>query len=172
MVVPAILGVGGLFGWAIKSRTEELRAAQERLAGERRKLYAALLDPYVKVFASTKDPALVKDAEKQLISVDYRRTALEVVLIGDDNVVDAYNVLMQHFFKQGASAEDTFKPMRLYGVLLLAIRKSLGNAATKLDEYDMLTHMITDIDDVLREKGIQRTRALRQQRHPRPQEHA
>ena len=161
----AVGGLGSWIGWALKSRLEELQRAQERLASERRKLYADLLDPYIKIFAAAKGQIATKNVEKQIVSIDYRRTALEVVLIGTDEVVDAYDDLMQHFYKQQAEASgDYFETLRLYGVLLLAIRKSLGNTTTQLDEWDMLKHMITDIDDVLQRTGVERKRVTAGQR--------
>jgi len=36
--------------------------------------------------------------------------------------------------------------MSLWGILLLEIRKSLGDKNTKLEKYDMLRAMIKDID--------------------------
>lgn len=166
LAVPALLGLGGLIAWVIKSRLEEIRAAQERLASERRKLYAELLDPYIKIFARAKDQgsgqrakAHMQEIEKQITSVPYRRTALEVVLIGSDEAVDAYNNLMQRFYKgQTGSPQESLETMQLLALLLLAIRKSLGNVATQLDEWDMLRHMITDLDDFLARAGIE-TRA-------------
>jgi hypothetical protein len=171
LVLPALFGLGGLIGWAVKSRLEELQKAQERLASERRKLYADLLDPYVKIFAGAKGQIAPEDVQKQILSIDYRRTALEVVLIGTDEVVDAYNDLMQHFYKQQAEASgSSFETLRLYGVLLLAIRKSLGNSTTRLTEWDMLRHMITDIDEVLRQHGIERKRPVERRRRASPNE--
>lgn len=179
LAVPALLGMGGLIAWVVKSRLEEIRAAQERLASERRKLYADLLDPYIKIFARAKSTSEV-DADataqaashellEQVSSVEYRRTALEVVLIGSDEVVDAYNDLMQRFYKgQADSPQEKLETMRLYAVLLLAIRKSLGNATTPLDEWDMLRHMITDIDEYLANAGIE-TRARAKQQAVAPQ---
>jgi len=40
--------------------------------------------------------------------------------------------------------------MRLWGALLIEIRKSLGNKKTKLKEVDMLRGMIKDIDNFLK----------------------
>lgn len=163
LAVPALLGLGGLIAWVVKSRLEEIRAAQERLASDRRKLYAELLDPYIRIFATTKDQgsgpqgkARMQEIEKQITSVAYRRSALEVVLIGSDEMVDAYNNLMQRFYKgQTGSSAESLQTMQLLALLLLAIRKSLGNSATRLDEWDMLRHMITDLDDFLAEAGIE-----------------
>ena len=55
---------------------------------------------------------------------------------------------MQYTYKSEDSSEkDPKEMMRLWGVLLLEIRKSLGNRRTKLDEWDMLRGMIKDIDE-------------------------
>jgi hypothetical protein len=160
LILTAVLGLGGLIGWVVKSRLEELQRAEERLASERRKLYAELLDPYIKILAGAKGQTDPEEVKEHILSVDYRKTALEVALIGNDEVVDAYNDLMQHFYKEeGGSSERPVETMRLLGVLLLAVRKSLGNAATELDEWDMLRHMIRDIDQTLQKTGIQRKRA-------------
>ena len=54
---------------------------------------------------------------------------------------------MQHTYKREvAEKQDPKEMMRLWGSLLLEIRKSLGNRKTKLDEWDMLRAMIKDID--------------------------
>jgi len=68
-------------------------------------------------------------------------------LVGSDEVISAYNELMRHAYR----AEETGKQnpeqmMRLWGSLLLEIRKSLGHKNTKLDEWDMLRGMIKNID--------------------------
>ena len=47
-----IVGGGGIFSLIIRSRLEELRAIEERLSLERRKVYGEILDPYIGLFAS------------------------------------------------------------------------------------------------------------------------
>jgi len=159
LLVPALLGFGGLVGFAVKSRMEEQQRAREGLASERRKIYADLLDPYIRIFALAKDKGDTGDIEKHILSSEYRKTALEVVLVGSDEAVDAYNDLMQTYFKGiSSSTSSQIEALGRYGHLLLAIRKSLGHGATQLDEWDMLRHMITDLDEVVAKAGIQRKR--------------
>ena len=51
---PALLAViGGIVGWFLKSRTDELRAVEERLSSERRKVYSDLLEPFVVLLTNT-----------------------------------------------------------------------------------------------------------------------
>lgn len=154
----AILGAGGFSGlgtWAIRNRIEAIRAAQERLASDRRRLYADIVDPYVRIFAASGDHQKLEEIKQQILSVEYRKTALEIVLIGSDEVVDSYNDLMQHFYRMGGStAQEPVEVLDLLGRLLVAIRRSLGNSATELDQWDMLRHMINDLEQSLARAGI------------------
>ena len=87
---------------------------------------------------------------KQITSADYRKTAFELNLYGSDEVIKAYNNLMMHAYQaeKETAEQDPKELMRLWGALLLQIRKNVGNKKTKLDEYDMLRAMIKDIDSV------------------------
>jgi len=83
--------------------------------------------------------------------MSYRKTAFNLNLFGSDEVVKAYNALMQHTYEaESTEKQDPKEMMRLWGMLLLEIRKSLGNKKTKLDELDMLRAMIKDIDEYSR----------------------
>ncbi len=100
-----------------------------------------------------------KGIEEQILSIEYRKTALEVVLVGSDEAVDAYNDLMQAYFKGiPSSTEGQIEALGRYGQLLLAIRKSLGHGTTRLDKWDMLRHMVTDLDTVVEQAGLRRKR--------------
>lgn len=146
---PSLLVIaGGIITWFLKSRVEELRAAQERLREERRKIYGQILDPYIHLFADLKGQGPTQ-AIKSITSYDYRKTAFELNLFGSDEVVRAYNALMEYTYKtESTKRQDPKEMMRLWGGLLLEIRKSLGNKKTKLHELDMLRAMIKDIDNL------------------------
>jgi len=59
---------------------------------------------------------------------------------------------MKHTYKAEATGNQDPKEMiRLWGKLLLEIRKSLGNKKTKLNEFDLLRAMIKDIEELERE---------------------
>lgn len=143
-----LMVIGGIITWLIKSRVEELKATEEKLREERRKIYAQILDPYIRIFADLKGQGPVQ-AIKKIKSYDYRKTALDLNLFGSDNVVRAYNALMKHTYEvESTGGKNPMKMMRLWGAFLLEIRKSLGNKKTKLDEFDMLRGMIKDIDSI------------------------
>lgn len=56
---------------------------------------------------------------------------------------------MKHTYEAESTGEqDPKEMMRLWGSLLLEIRRNLGNKKTKLNEFDMLRAMIKDIDNL------------------------
>ncbi len=151
ILVPTLLMLlGGIITWFIKSRVEELRATEERLQDQRRKIYLEILDPYIRLFAELKGKGQPVQALRKMTSYDYRKTAFNLNLFGSDDVVKAYNALMKHTYEAESTGDrDPGEMMHLWGTLLLEIRKSLGNKKTKLNQVDMLRGMITDIDEYL-----------------------
>jgi len=147
---PTLLMVlGGIITWFIKSRIEELRAIEEKLREERRNIYAQILDPYIHLFADIKKGKGPDEALKKATSYDYRKTAFDLNLFGSDEVIRAFNNFMKHTYEaEGKENRDPGEMMRLWGKLLLEIRKSLGNKKTKLNELDMLRAMIKDMSTI------------------------
>ena len=147
VAAPLLVALGGLAAWFIQSRVEQVRATEERLTAERRKVYAEILEPYIRMFAGVKSGEGVKEATEKILSFEYRKTSFELGLVGSDDVVRAYNDMMQFFFKAAnEDGQDSSQGILLWGALLLEIRRSLGNKDTKLDALDMLRCMITDIE--------------------------
>jgi len=143
---PLLMVLGGMLTWIIKSKIEELRSTEEKLRGERSKIYAQILEPFMRLFTDAKGRG-PDQAIRTFASKDFKRAAFELGLFASDQVVRAYNDLITHVHRaEAAGTQDPKEIMRLWGKLRLEIRKSLGNKNTKLDEYDMLRGMITDID--------------------------
>jgi len=147
LVGPVLMIIGGIITWFIKSSSEELRATREKLRSERRKIYADILDPHIRIFAGLKGLG-VEEAEGKIKSYDYRKIAFDLNLIGSDGVVCANNNFMKYAYETEPNQQDPREIMRLLGKLLLEIRRSLGNKKTKLNEFDMLRAMIKDIDNI------------------------
>ena len=144
---PTLIIIGGIITWFIKSRVEELQAIEAKLQEDRRKIYLEILDPYIRIFADKGNNP--QQAIKKISSYEYRKTAFELNLFGSDEVVKAYNELMQHFFKfENMEDRKPAEMFKLYGKFLLEIRKSLGNKKTVLNEIDMFSSMITDLSSV------------------------
>jgi len=140
--------LGGIITWIIRSKIEESRAIRVKLNEERRKNYSEILTPYIRMFADFKGKGLAQ-AINEIKSYDYRKTSFDLALFGSDSVVQAYNALLQYGYK-GEANENVGRRgemyLRLWGKLLLEIRKDVGNKGTKLDEFDMLRWLIRDID--------------------------
>lgn len=47
---PLLMVLGGIITWFIKSKSEELKAVEDLLREERRKIYGEILEPYIQLF--------------------------------------------------------------------------------------------------------------------------
>jgi len=112
---PSLLMVlGGIITWFLKSRVEELRATEERLREERRKIYGQILDPYIRLFADFKGQG-PNIAIKKITSYEYRKTSFDLNLFGSDDVVRAYNALMKHTFDTESTGKQEPEKISLEG---------------------------------------------------------
>ncbi|HKJ33917.1 MAG TPA: hypothetical protein VKA34_18950 [Balneolales bacterium] len=148
-VIPPILGaILGFVVWYIQSRIEKIRREQEKLHDDRRKIYSEILEPYIKLLSKSSNESELQKVTKQLTSLDYKKKAFEFTLIGDDNVVKAFNNMMQYAFltKEESPNLAQSRILELWGDFLLEIRKSVNNPKTSLTNKDMLRGFITDID--------------------------
>ena len=141
-------GVVGLIGWYVRIRYETNQRERERLNDERRRIYLQILEPNIRLFAGISDPAETEKALTQVASFKHRQVMFELNLMGSDEVVRALNHFMQDIYHN-----NNTPPLILtnWGHLLLAIRKDLGNKGTKLNEKDMLSSQVKDIDQLMPE---------------------
>ncbi|MBL7148430.1 MAG: hypothetical protein ISS82_06390 [Nanoarchaeota archaeon] len=51
IIPPLLMIVGGIITWLVKKKTEELKAVEERLREEKRKIYTKLLNPYIELLS-------------------------------------------------------------------------------------------------------------------------
>lgn len=146
-IVTALIGAAAI--WFVQKNLQEKREVERQLSAKRQEIYMGLLDPYIRIFSDIKGPG-IDQAIKKITSHEYKKIAFGLALLGSDEVIKSYNTFMRYTFESEASGErDTGKLMRLWGNLLLEIRKSLGNKKTTLKEKDMLQGMIKDINNYL-----------------------
>ena len=174
IATPLLLILISGIGWAIQNRMqkaqkveEELRLRahrlEEELRDDRLEVYNEILEPFIILF--TKDEAFLKDkafkgkdkseiAQEKILSLSYKQAAFKLSLFADDNVVRAYNNLMQFFYTSDATSETSnesepgskaFGMLSFFGSFLLEIRKSIGNNNSELTNFEMLEWMITDM---------------------------
>lgn len=89
-------------------------------------------------------------AARRITSVDYKKAAFTLALLGSDTVVGAWNNFMQYNYAHAPDTHpaDNAEMLRLYGRLLLEIRRSMGNKKTNLSEIDMLRWLLRDIEAI------------------------
>ena len=147
--------------FSVGNRITNIRQLEEKLRNDRIEIYNKILEPFFLIFsteaiiqASMKYPKdKVKTgaqlAMEKTLSLEYQEYAFKLSLIGSDNVVRAFNNLMQATYNlkdlQGAESEKGIHLIMYMSVLLLEVRKSLGNQATKLHALEMLEWKISDL---------------------------
>jgi hypothetical protein len=109
LATPILVLVLTGIGWTIRNRYEKTREIEQKLREDRINIYNDILEPFVILL--TKDEGMPTDkgyrgkskgqiANEKILSLKYRQTAFKLALIGSDNVVKAYNNLMQFFFNR------------------------------------------------------------------------
>jgi hypothetical protein len=147
-IILAIIGSGSLVVSiavvVIQHRLQKLQLLEEKLRDERRKVYLDVLRPLILCFkkGTTED-----EFTSLLNDIEYRKSTVDLSLIGSDDVVRAWGDLMQHFYttKNIPKEQSDMKNVKLVAKLLLTIRKDFNRNKTQLDAYDMLRHMLTDL---------------------------
>ena len=140
--------------WYIRHIVESLSRERELLQEERRRIYMDVLEPFLVVLSPDgTSHAKQKKATAIIHSPKYRTSITAFIMMGPDNAVHALNEMMQYLYSDQGVEPNAL--IRLWGGLLLAIRKDLGNKATNLTPRDMLRATVTDIDsyDQLQERA-------------------
>ena len=145
---PFLILIGGLVTWFLKSRKEELQAIEERALERRIETYNTILHPLIVMFANKSNQKMKDKAIAEIGSIDYRKAGFNLITFGSDEMVTAYNNMMQSFYKNEAES-DPKKTMKKFAQFLLSVRKDVYNKNTKLKDWDMLKFMITDIEKLM-----------------------
>ena len=145
-------------GWKYRQSIERRINLEEKLREGRIDIYNAILEPFIILLMSeaawqsdkkNKNKDKNQIAIDQMLSLDYRKVSFKLSLIGSDDVVRSFNNLMQYSYNQSGDRQNPEagklrEMMSLLGTFLLEIRKSMGNEATKIDNWGMLEWFLTD----------------------------
>ena len=142
---PTLIIVGGLITWILKSKKEELQAIEERALERRIETYNLILDPIIVMFSNLGNQKALDKAGVHIKSVEYKKAAFSLIAFGSDEMVNAYNNMMQGFYKNESGSNPKII-MEKFSIFLLSIRKDVYNKNTKLKNWDMLKFLITDIE--------------------------
>ncbi|HIH02949.1 MAG TPA: hypothetical protein HA263_03545 [Methanoregulaceae archaeon] len=156
-ILTIIIGFGSIiasiFVVIIQHKTTQLREIREKLRGDRRQIYKASLYPFIILFSKEENREM--EARAFLNSKEYRENSIMLNLIGSDDVILANNRLLKSFSEwpeiQGGTQEEiqnqTFKIIREFAQLLLAIRVSLLEVKTKIGYREMVIGMFPWLDE-------------------------
>jgi hypothetical protein len=145
-IAPTLIGlIGAGIGWFLKSKFEAKKQAEEALRNERAKIYIDILMPFVELFSDLSHENQ-QATLKKIISLEYRKKSFQLMLAGSDEVVKAWNNMWSTVYGAEKGQKEPINILLGFSDVLLAIRKSLGNIQTSLDNRDMLRWLIKDID--------------------------
>lgn len=157
VATPILVLILTAVGWKLRQSVERERELEDKLREDRINTYNLILEPFIILFMTEAAWAMDKAnrgkdkgeiATAKMLSLEYRKYAFKLSLVGSDPVVLAYNDLMQFFYLQSeitASTEEKLKKMMsLLGTFLLEIRRSMGNETTKLSNLQMLEWFMQD----------------------------
>ncbi len=151
IIVPAVtLLIGAFTTWLVQKNLQEKRDIERRLAEKRHELYMGILDYYIRAITGTDDAQKLRETA---FSYEYKKKGFELVLIGDDRVIKAYNELLDYStaLEEDDKSDNEYEILKLFARLLREIRKSLGYKHTTLTDVDIIRPFIKDAEK-LREK--------------------
>lgn len=168
IATPIILVWLSALGWTFKRRFEisyereierekHIKELEEKLREDRIATYNAILEPFILVLSKNailpnlpeyKNKTPEQIGLQKMLSLEYKRMAFKLTLIGSDEVIRAYNILLQYTYNHSADQNpaDSRELLKLLGILLVEIRKSMGNIRTQLNHVEMLEWLIKDIN--------------------------
>ena len=157
IATPILVLVLTAIGWRLRQSIERERQLEDKLREDRINTYNLILEPFIILFMTeaawsmdkaNKGTDKGKIATAKMLSLEYRKYAFKLSLVGADRVVLAYNELMQFFYNQeeiNVPTEEKLEAMmRLLGTFLLEIRRSMGNETTSLSNLQMLEWFMKD----------------------------
>ena len=158
VATPILLAIFSVIGWRLRQKVERRIELDNQLREDRIAIYNDIIEPFVILLMT--DAAWTQDrknkgkdknqfAMSKMLSLDYRRRGFQLSLMGSDDVVRSYNLLLQLFYDQrtsGNSVPESYlvEMLQRLGNFLLNIRRSMGNEATELEAWDMIEWWMAD----------------------------
>ena len=158
IVTPILVLLLTAAGWKYRQSIERRIKLEEKLRDDRVEIYNRILEPFIVLFmsdAAWQSDRKLKGKDKSsyfttsILSLEYRKTSLKLMLLGSDAVVKSFNDLMQFFYSFDDSVDSLptnqiSKAISLLADFLLEIRRSMGNEATTIDNWGMLEWFLKD----------------------------
>ncbi|MDI9312149.1 MAG: hypothetical protein QM535_18185 [Limnohabitans sp.] len=140
---PTILTlVSGSLGFIISKFIEDIKESKQRIYEEKRKYYTELIRPFRELLKNTKTKNGNNTLNNKQIA-DAMDTAFDNILYASDDVIEKYGRFRNNSTNEEENgSKDSYKTLKLFAELLLAMRKDLGNKYTSLDEVHILRMFI------------------------------
>lgn len=141
---PTILTlVSGSIGFVISKIIEDLKESKQRIYEQKRKYYNELIRPFRDILKNTK----IKNGTTTTLNTkqiaDAMDTAFDNILYASDEVIQKYGRFRNNGTnEEQEGARNSYKTLKLFSELLLAMRKDLGNKYTTLDDIHILRMFI------------------------------
>lgn len=145
---PIFLALLAGLGWLYRHERERREEIERQLSEEKYKAYIALIETF---FGMLKAQALGRKPPAQTDLIERMFDAnQQLILYGSDDVVRIYQTFLHE-------ARNQVVDMQRFGELIVAIRRDMGNAATKITSEDVLRQLITDFDQAKERGELRRT---------------
>ena len=150
-----LIGALGLLLWLFRQAFESIQRSKEQFRENRLKVYLEVLDPILTMLHQVKRGKSGRRQAPGFSEDQFRRALVNVKLMATDEVVRALDDMITGFPDDSTrtAEENATKLVNLFGGLLLAIRKDLGNPTTTLTELDMLKVIVTDVEQYYLKSG-------------------
>jgi hypothetical protein len=135
---PFLAALLGLVGLLYRHERERREAVERQLSEHKYRAYIELLDIFFDLIKSTK-----VDRKTPLAKVTNRMidASKDLMVYGSDQVVTIY----QQWLKD--AREGRAGGLRLFGDLVVAIRRDMGHSKTKITSDQILRQLIIDYDE-------------------------
>lgn len=130
----------------IPKHIEKRMEIEEHLREKKSQTYKELVEFFFKILMGSKTNESL--TEKELIKFMSRFTE-NLILWGSEEVILSYKAYRMHFISRKQEETLTHESINLMENLLLAIRKDMGHKNKGLQQGDILSLFINDVDEIL-----------------------
>jgi hypothetical protein len=156
---PTILTlVSGAIGFIISKIIEDVKESKQRIYEQKRKYYNELIRPFRDVLKNIKTKTGSTELNNKQIA-EAMDTAFDNILYASDEVIQKYGRFRNNSTNETETgSKNSYKTLKLFSELLLAMRKDLGNKYTSLDEVHVLRMFVnmSEADEELYRKEFRK----------------
>jgi len=135
---PLLVLLLGFVGWLYQHERERREAVEHQLSEHKYKAYIQVLDIFFGLMKTIKADRKIKQAKLTNQMIDASK---DLMVYGSDEVVRIYQQWLQD------AREGKAGGLIWFGDLVVAIRRDMGHAKTKITSDQILRQLVTDYDE-------------------------